>query len=168
MRGVLAGQGVPDGLPLPDMTSDSAPAGYTSSCSTLQGGAAWWAFDGGSQSLGSATDVVSNSGPTYPWNLNRSLPAAKKVFTYRLKQHGGSSNTNWPGLGSPVAWTIQGSNDGSSWVVIDTRTAQTIALDGNTLYNITNPGYYAHYRMAVTQSGTSNQYVIISELIYYT
>lgn len=51
----------------------------------------------------------------------------------------------------PRNWTLQGSTDGSTWTVIDTRTAQTWTNRGVTnSYDIATPGAYTYYRLDIT------------------
>lgn len=170
MRGVLGKGSTRDNVALPSMTSNSLPAGYTAASSNAQSGYdAWKAFNG--SSTGAVNDLVSSSSPTVPWTLDRALPAAKRVYSYRLIQHSGPGNENWNDLGSPTEWTIRGSNDGVNWTVIDNRSSQPISFGSSILYEVANPGSYSMYRMQVTRAGTggaSPTYIIIGELTYYT
>lgn len=170
MRGVLGKGSTRDNVALPSMTSNSLPAGYTAASSNAQASyAAWKAFNGSWN--GAANDLVSSAVPTVPWTLDRGLPVAKKVYSYRLVQHSGPENDNWNDLGSPTEWSIRGSNDGTNWTEIDTRTNQPISFGSSILYEVASPGSYSIYRMQVTRAGaggTSPSYIIIGELIYYT
>jgi gliding motility-associated-like protein len=58
----------------------------------------------------------------------------------------------------PRNWTFEGSNDGSSWTVLDTKTNQTFG-SRTTAYNfvISNSTAYTHYRINVTaNNGATN------------
>lgn len=60
----------------------------------------------------------------------------------------------------PKNWTLQGSNNGSSWTTLDTRTNQSFATRFlKKTYTITNTTSYAYYRLNVSavQSGTIMQ-----------
>jgi hypothetical protein len=52
----------------------------------------------------------------------------------------------------PQDWTIQGSNDASTWVILDTQTLQTFASRGLTkTYNFSNSISYAYYKLSITK-----------------
>jgi len=51
----------------------------------------------------------------------------------------------------PMDWTLQGSNNASTWVTLDTRTGQTFAARKQTnTYTVTNTTAYRYYRLNVT------------------
>ncbi len=53
----------------------------------------------------------------------------------------------------PTGWTLQGSNDGSTWFDLDTRTSQTWAWRQYTRpFAIAQPGYYAQYRLVLNDA----------------
>ena len=54
----------------------------------------------------------------------------------------------------PKDWQFQGSNDGSAWTTLDTRSNQTFAnrYQVNT-YSVVTPGAYRYYRLNVTANG---------------
>lgn len=58
--------------------------------------------------------------------------------------------TNWE---SPVDWTIQGSNNNSSWTVIDTRVNEDNNWGQNKtrVFDVNNNNSYRYYRMVVTR-----------------
>lgn len=58
--------------------------------------------------------------------------------------------TNWE---SPVDWTIQGSNNNSTWTVIDTRVNEDNNWGQNKtrVFNVNNNNSYRYYRMVVTR-----------------
>ena len=67
----------------------------------------------------------------------------------------------------PTAWELQGSNDGSSWVMVDQRSAQVFAQRRLTSpYTCANTTAYRWYRLLITANdgGTSLQ---LSELALY-
>lgn len=54
----------------------------------------------------------------------------------------------------PKDWQFQGSNDGSSWTTLDTRSNQSFALRTEPkTYNISGPAAYRYYRLNVTANG---------------
>lgn len=51
----------------------------------------------------------------------------------------------------PKEWTLEGSNDASGWILLDTRTAETFADRSMTkTYTITNTTAYRYYRLTIT------------------
>jgi len=68
----------------------------------------------------------------------------------------------------PDDWTIEGSNDGSSWTVVDTVTNNGQFPSRNTCYSFTvdNPGNYSYYKMNITQNNGEN-IIQLSEIYYY-
>jgi hypothetical protein len=89
--------------------------------------------------------------------------AAQTVRRYDI-----TSANDVPGR-DPRDWQLQGSNDGSAWTTVDTRTAQpswpnryqTIS------FPVANPGAYRYYRLNVTANngGSGTQ---LSELAFYS
>ena len=66
---------------------------------------------------------------------------------------------NYPAR-APKSWTLQGSNDGSSWTTIDTQTNFTAWGGGNvfTGFSFSNTTAYSYYRWHVTANG-GNSYL---------
>jgi gliding motility-associated-like protein len=51
----------------------------------------------------------------------------------------------------PKNWTVEGSQDGTNWVVLDTRTNESFATRGLTkTYTMSNSTAYKHYRLVIT------------------
>ena len=51
----------------------------------------------------------------------------------------------------PKNWAVSGSNDGKTWVVLDTRTNETFSDRGKTnTYDFTNTTSYTYYRLNIT------------------
>jgi predicted alpha-1,2-mannosidase len=54
----------------------------------------------------------------------------------------------------PRGWVVKGSNDGSSWKVLDQRTGETFPWRSQTRpFKLTRPGNYSYYRLEVTANG---------------
>jgi hypothetical protein len=66
----------------------------------------------------------------------------------------------------PKDWQFQGSNNGSSWTNLDTRTAQSFAVRNQTnSYTFTNTTAYRYYRLNVTATyGGGSNPVAVAEL----
>ncbi|GAB7051039.1 GH92 family glycosyl hydrolase [Catenuloplanes indicus JCM 9534] len=57
----------------------------------------------------------------------------------------------------PKDWRLEGSNDGSAWTTVDTRTGQNLGARGNTsTFDVATPGEWSHYRLSVTANGGVN------------
>jgi len=63
----------------------------------------------------------------------------------------------------PVAWVLEGSNNGTSWTAVDTRTNQSFSRMELKSYSISNTTAYQMYRFRVTANNTSADFQI-SEL----
>lgn len=57
----------------------------------------------------------------------------------------------------PKDWTLQGSNDGTSWTVLDTRTGENFTDRFQTkVYDIAAPASYRHYKLDITANHGAN------------
>jgi predicted alpha-1,2-mannosidase len=73
------------------------------------------------------------------------LDAPQTVKRYSL-----TSGNDSPGR-DPQDWQLQGSNDGSTWTTLDTRTGQSFAdRQTTTTYAVDNPTAYSRYRLLFT------------------
>ncbi|MFC0515313.1 discoidin domain-containing protein [Mucilaginibacter angelicae] len=73
---------------------------------------------------------------------------AQHITSYTL-----TSANDAPGR-DPKSWNLAGSNDGSAWTVLDTRTNETFAARGQTNnYEFTNDKTYTYYRLNITANG---------------
>ena len=83
--------------------------------------------------------------PTGWVELELSAPVA--VVRYAL-----TSANDAPGR-DPRDWTLQGSNDGSTWTTLDTRTDESFGERFQTkIYDFANTTAYKHYRLDVTRN----------------
>ncbi|HTU72278.1 MAG TPA: GH92 family glycosyl hydrolase [Trebonia sp.] len=94
----------------------------------------------------SATQVTFDSAT--PW-VRYDLPQPAKVSYYTL--------TSGSVAGDPAAWALQGSNDGTHWTTVDSRSGQAFASRQQTEdFAVAHPGDYQDYRLEVTaNSGTA-------------
>lgn len=56
---------------------------------------------------------------------------------------------------APKDWTFEGSNDGTSWTVLDTRTGETPAAGESRVYSFSNSTAYTYYRINITAANGS-------------
>jgi hypothetical protein len=103
------------GNAIPKMTGTTTPSGTAITGGNGSGYDAYLAYD---QNVGTFwRSNVANTG----W-LGYQFPAGKIIkryafFTFPNAQY------------SPYTWTFQGSNDGTNWTTLDTRTTQTLSKD---------------------------------------
>ena len=83
----------------------------------------------------------------------------KIVLCYRIYSNGSSVSYN------PEDWTFEGSNDGSNWDVLDTKTGKSADLGGHVWseFPITNSTAYRYYRLNITANG-GGTYLVIQEI----
>lgn len=135
---------------VPVMTSNTLPSGEVSSSGALAG--PWTAFD---DSLG--TYWTNNAGAMPQW-IQYKFPSAKRVVSISMTPYAGYTNR------MPTAWILKGSNNGSTWVDIDTITGVTGWVDNVAkTYVFTNANSYAYYRLHITANG-GDAYVTIAKI----
>jgi hypothetical protein len=143
----------------PAMTSNNTPSPYVVSASSEFpgiGAPPWKAFDQ------QATSIWHSSGGL-PQTLDIYLGASGKVVNkYRIKTRDSTP------VCFPTAWTIKGSDDGSSWTTLDSRSG--ISSPGQnqwtSYYSYTNSYPYRRYRIEATASTDPGNNVCISEFHY--
>lgn len=142
------------------MTSNTAPSG-TASASTIWSTTydAWKAFD----TLDNNTfGWMTVSGTLTGW-LSYEFPSAKMIAKYSVKSIANSSEGRMP-----KNWTFEGSNDGTAWTVLDTRTNITGWTDGLVReYTFTNINSYKRYRINITANNGSTVSTSIGELLMF-
>ncbi|NCZ64078.1 MAG: hypothetical protein EBY62_09860, partial [Cellvibrionales bacterium] len=83
-----------------------------------------------------------------------------KVVTDYTIEKGGNQDTR-----AAKDWTLQGSNDNSSWTTIDTVTGQTGWTNWQTRYfKVDTPGSYRYYKLVVSANNGATDYVSIAEI----
>lgn len=132
---------------VPTMTSASAPSGVVTADNEIDANRAGWkAFDGLNSNI--TTQVwVTSTFPTVgsPHWVKYEFPTVKRIGAYSIT----SRNTTPK---SPKDWTFQGSNDNSTWTILDTQTNQFVGDPTSTkfTYNIRNRDTYKYYRLNIT------------------
>jgi hypothetical protein len=84
-----------------------------------------------------------------------SFTAANPSITYHFASAAQTATfytlTSGTTAADPTGWTLSGSNDGSAWTTIDTRTSQTFPWRQQTrAFKVAKPGAYAYYRIDLT------------------
>jgi len=118
----------------PVMTSNSTPSGAVSSSPAAAD--AWEAFD-----KNKATWADFQGGAT-GWIVYQGTSAAV-VDHYYFTAMNDAGEVNR----TPISWVLEGSNDGATWVTLDTRSAETIWTAGETrFYEFTNQAAFLFHR----------------------
>ena len=74
-------------------------------------------------------------------------------------------HTSQPTLYLPTAWTFEGSNDNSTWTVLDSKTGQSLTAGVFKDYSFTNTNAYRYYKFSVT--AVSGDSPIVREMEMY-
>jgi hypothetical protein len=121
-----------------------------------------------SSTYGTAVPARSQDGNNgSEWMADNVIPCWLKA-TYGSAQTAGSYRlTSMTGQNSraPGSWTLQGSNDGSSWTTLDTQTGVTGWLDNTPkVYTLAAPATYTQFRINVTaKQAAGDGYINIGE-----
>jgi hypothetical protein len=144
--GFIANSITPIGVPLdpiPDMTSNTSPVGVGQAFAALGPNLdAWKPFRKGITTFLPTTDgwlsTAANVG-----QVGFQFNSAKSIQRYAW--YSNQQNANY----RPRNWTFEGSNDGTTWVILHTVTNATNAAAYYSP-NISNPSSYTYYRINVT------------------
>lgn len=142
---------------VPVMTSDTTPSGVASASSN--NATAFQAFDGvtafNSSDLTSGWRGTGSSG-----TLQYKFAAAQVVDNYSV--------TIWKAdYSAPRDFKLQGSNDGSAWTDLDTRSSVNWFMGETKNFQFTNTTAYLYYRLNVSATiphGTNPDIVVILEM----
>lgn len=129
---------------VPIMTSETAPSGVVSYSSRYLSYQAWWAF----AETVNTNGWVSNGG--LPCWLQYQFPTAQAIISYSILP-----TTDGFSARVPLVWTLQGSNGGTDWTVIDSQTTNVGSWSATIerTFLVTSPGSYTHYRLNITSNG---------------
>ncbi|MFZ5968972.1 MAG: cohesin domain-containing protein [Bacillota bacterium] len=138
---------------IPQMTSNTTPSGIASASDTHSVAPPFRAFN---RSTDYSNDRWgSNSGITSAW-LSYEFDTVKTITKYTLIARSGT------GLNSaPKNWTFEGSNDGTNWIILDTRSEEINWESGEKReYTFTNNSQYKIYRINMTANNGATYYSI--------
>lgn len=135
----------------PVMTNFTLPSGIVSSSSSRGAGfEAYQAFkqDGGATKWSSAGTTGT---------LTYQFPTSKIIKRYIIRIDGNATE-------GPRNWTFEGSNDGTTWTVLDTATSYTFVASGAYVSSIlANTTAYTYYRLNITANNGAT-WVNVGEL----
>jgi hypothetical protein len=118
---------------VPTMTGSGSPSGTVSGTGYYSGNA-YWAFDGN-------TNDVFRMEPL-PSYIQYQFTNAVLINVYAFYQNGIYTFAK--------DWTLSGSQDGATFVLLDTRVGYSTFLPGSNVFPITNTVAYQYYRINVT------------------
>lgn len=108
------------------------------------------ASSNGNQSFGGAAWRAFNKSLTTGWIGTSTSSEWIKIDLGSSKEIGAYQITNAPdGVGSPTGWTLQGSDDNSTWETVDTQTSLTWSNGETKSFNIT-PTTYRYWILTVS------------------
>jgi F5/8 type C domain len=158
--GVASGSGLPIkyGRLVPIMTSNTTPSGRAYASSYYGSQEPWRAFDGVKNSDAGKWTSATQDGKGW---LAYEFPAPVVVTSYRITGH---YSATWISQ-NPTEWTLEGSNDGAAWTVLDSRSGITWSTGAEQkAFDITNRTPYKHYRINITSIGNNSYRAVIGEL----
>ena len=142
----------------PVLIDTSASAGsVVESSPTLSPYTADNAFDGNWTNDAGRWLALTSSNPMY---LVYKFNAATTVNMLRLRIPG---NNSWEKR-SPKAWTFSGSNDGSTWTPLDTRSGVSWSAGEVKSFTFSNDTAYEYYRFSCTAIVASDSYMMLWEI----
>jgi len=139
------------------LTSNTAPAPYVASSSSEYSGSysAWHAFDGFPNTGGFW--AAANGVPT-GWIQIR-LGKSEVVTSYGLAHNEAAR--------CPRDFTLQGSDDGKSWRVLDRRVGEKNWTSAQRIYQVRTPDRFLYYRIDIT-ANNGDGLVAIGEIYLYS
>lgn len=145
---------------IPTMTANTVPSGTASSKGNYGAFYPWKAMD---KVIDEPSFWLTTSSNLPSW-LRYQLPTAKTVTSYTIMASIDPPNVS--AERSPKDWTFEGSNDGSSWDVLDTVTGETTwGFQELRSYDVDSPTSYLYYQINVSaNNGAAASYVNIAEL----
>jgi hypothetical protein len=123
----------------------------------------WWTTSGGSYSsttgayTGAVSTTISGSAYSGEW-IQIQIPFGILVTSYTIYRA-----NDWPNR-YPNTFRLAGSNDGITWTLVDTQTAQASVIS-KTFTPSAQTTAYSYYRLCVNQINTGDSYLSIGELI---
>lgn len=131
---------------IPNMTSNTAPSGTASAKTNPT--QAWYAFN---NDANTGQRWISDNNDIPSW-IQYQFPTATIINRYAV---GSSSGVGDGTVRNPTSFNFSGSNDGSSWTVLDNRTGVTWTEGEKKTYNFVNTNAYAYYRLDMFSSASS-------------
>jgi hypothetical protein len=138
-------------MSIPQMTSNITPSGTAAASAAYF--PAWAAFDRNTATFWQS----AISGQTA--SLQYQFPSGKIIKKY------GFNTISLNNLGAPRTWTFEGSNNNTTWTILDTQINFTTATSTFYAFDISsNTTSYTYYRINITATQSGVNGVVIAEL----
>jgi hypothetical protein len=137
---------------VPAMTSETTPSGVASDSGHFTGREGWTAFD---RASGSYFALASS----YPQWIKYEFPSTEIITSYSIE----SEVVDPVFSRTPTEFKLQGSNDDSIWVDLDSQTGIVWGSGETKRWSFANATNYLYYRLYVTDTLYNNQ-TLITEL----
>ncbi|SNT19510.1 alpha-1,2-mannosidase, putative, partial [Micrococcales bacterium KH10] len=110
------------------------------------------ATDGDSVNVAALVDNNSHTETEFS-GTTATITAQSKVGAVRVHEYTVTNAAGATGA-DPRSWRLEGSNNGTDWVVVDERVDEDFWWRTQTrAFQIASPGEFDHYRLVITQSG---------------
>jgi hypothetical protein len=141
-----------------DLTSNTSHPPFVTSGSTFAAPHdAWMAFNGVANDPNAW--IGSTAGTGYV-QIDTGVSGSYVLTSYIVQAYDSTNSGR-----SPNAWTVQGSNDGSTWTTLDTRTAQTNWASLETrMFAVTGAAAWRYFKLNVTANNGDATYTEIGEI----
>lgn len=144
-------------LLVPKLTSNTSSTGVTvSQSSVFNNDPTWYGWKAFDRNMTGDNTRWSSQGAAPQW-LSVAFSDAKTIDSYFIVTH-----QNIAAGGVPKDWVLQGSDDGTTWVTLDSRSGMTFTANEKKTFSIA-PATYKTFRVNVTAVNSSN-FVSITEL----
>ena len=147
---------------IPIMTSATAPSGTASASAILGAGLeAWHAFD--KETVTSDDNFYGSPSPAdgswlqYDFGADNASLIGGYAITTRNSGYGNSGSALSQ---APTAWTLAGSNDGTTFTTIDTLTSQSFTAGQTRTFTLSLPAQYRVYRWTWTATPAGGAVVL--------
>lgn len=141
---------------IPQMTSNTSPSGIASASNIYSTSYdAWKAFD----RVDDVSVWATTSGVPTGW-IRYEFNQAKQIGKYSLKQA-----SVWSATTMPMNWTFEGSNDGSTWTILDTRdNVKDWGMGEKRTFEFYNDKFFKIYRLNISRNVSNLEYIVIQEI----
>lgn len=145
---------------VPTMTSATTPVGVVAASTTFSGFPAYQVFD--TVLLRAHSWFATTTAGTVSYDFGSGN--AKVITAYTITALG--SDGSGDATNAPKTWTFEGSNDNSTWTVLDTETTVPVwVVSEARTYSTTNTTSYRYYRVNITAIQTGAN-ATINELAF--
>lgn len=91
------------------------------------------------------------------------LPSAVTVTSYQISTR---SDFNLGYTYAPTAFALAGSNDGTTWTVVDSESGISWTVNSSRAFTVSTPSAYSYYRLVVFNCN-GNSYTSIGEIRFF-